>query len=205
MATFKRPTIRPPYSARIQNVFATHWLNGAQVSQWVPDQSLVIVPSGTPGRAGEIMDIMNRGVSSANFVKSVWSPPYDYEFYARRMIPESERESYINRCKDWGTQKTYKKYEIEMPKYAYEETAKFWQQKISIPPIEDRISVFRAAGMPEEMIIKHEKWDKMMDDTSEKRQKELDKLFGKYAVNTKTKTKTKIKTKVIKPVKKKIV
>jgi hypothetical protein len=62
--------------------------------------------------------------------------------------------------------------------------------------------------MPEEMVIKHEKWDKMMDDTSEKRQKELDKLFGKYAVNTKTKTKTKTKTskpKVIKPVKKKIV
>ena len=202
MATFIRPTIRPPYS--VQQVFATHWVNGAQVSQWVPDQRWTPVPSGTPGRVGEIMDSINRGVSSA--VKPVWSPPYEYEFYARLMIPENEREPYIAKCKEWFDANPTKDMTKSPPvEYNHEMIAKFWQGKTSMPSIDDRLAVFQRAGMPEALIEKHEKWDQKMEETSEKRQKQIDDIFGKYN-KTKTKAVSKTpKTKVLKPVKKKMV
>ena len=43
----------------------------------------------------------------------------------------------------------------------------------------------------------------MMDETSEKRQKDIDEIFGKYA-NSKADTKPKPKPKILKPVKKKM-
>jgi hypothetical protein len=205
MATFKRPIIRPPCIAR--QVFATQWVNGAQISQWVPANSCSRIPNGTPGRVGEIIDVMRKGTSSTTFFTPVWSPPYDYDYYARHAIPEEEREAYIKRCKDWEAENpssVYKKTKKETPKYDYEMVANFWREKMSMPPLEDRVKVFRAAGMPEYMISRHEKWDKMMVDTAEERQKELDKMFCRYAPSSKTKTKPP-KTKVLKPVKKKMV
>jgi hypothetical protein len=198
----KRPIIRPRCIPR--QVFDTQFVNGAQVSQWVADNRCVRIPNGTPGRVGEILDKMRKGNTS--FFAPVWSPPNDYEFYVKHALPEEEREAYIKRCKDWESNnpsKIYKKHEVQPIKYDYEMVAEFWRGKNSMPSIEERIELFRAAGMPDEMIAKHEKWYAMMSDTAEKRQNDLDAIFCRYAPASKTKTKPP-KTKVLKPVKKKI-
>ena len=203
MSVFKRPTIRRTGPAR---VFKTQWVNGAQVSQWVEDTRLVIIPNGTPGRVGEIVDIMRKGPDSVSHTPhTLWTPQYELEFYIRRMIPEKDQEAYAAKCKEWHDAHPPKeiKQPLPRPEYDHELIAKFWQGKKNMPPLEERIKVFRAAGMPEELINKHKKWDAKMEETSEKRQKHIDDIFGKYN-KTKTKAATKTKPKVLKPVKKKM-
>lgn len=202
---FKRPTIRRTGPAQI---FQTQWVNGAQVSQWVTDNSKTIIPNGTPGRVGEIVDTMRKGVASVNFIShSPWSPPYDLEFYMKRMVPEKEQEAYAAKCKEWHDAHPRPEGLKNPPpprEYNREMIAKFWQGKTYMPPLEDRIKVFRDAGMPEDLIEKHKRWDAKMVETSDKRQKQIEKIFGKYT-KTKTKTAAKTKPKVLKPVKKKMI
>jgi hypothetical protein len=204
MSVFIRPTLRKTGPAQ---VFQTKWVNGAQISQWVEDDRKAIIPNGTPGRVGEIVDIMRKGPDLINHVSNTpWSPPSDPEFYANKMVPEKDREAYLAKCKEWYDAHPPKKIiqpPPPLPEYNREMIIKFWQGKIHMPPLEERIKVFRAAGMPDKLIEKHKKWDQKMIDTSDERQKKIDNLFGKYA-KTKTKTASKLKPKVLKPVKKKM-
>jgi hypothetical protein len=122
------------------------------------------------------------------------------------MIPEKEQEAYLAKCKEWHEAhppKEVKPPPPPPPEYNREMIIKFWQGKTNMPPLEERVKVFRAAGMPEYLIEKHEKWEAKMVETSEKRQKQIDSIFGKYN-KTKTKAATKTKPKVLKPVKKKM-
>jgi hypothetical protein len=206
MSIFKRPTIRRTFAPA--QVFQTKQVNGAQVSQWVADDRKAIIPNGTPGRVGEIVDAMRKGAGSINHeIHTPWTPPCDFEFYMRKMVPEEEQEAYAAKCKEWHDAhppKEFKQPPPPLPEYNREMIIKFWQGKKNMPPLEDRIQVFRAAGMPEELIKKHIAWDAKMVETSDKRQKQIEKIFGKYT-KTKTKPATKTKPKVLKPVKKKMI
>ena len=202
MASYIRPTIRnktytPP-------VFVTFNRGNTVCSEWVHTGVRNIVSTGTPGRVGEICTRMDRGDYSIK-TTSKWTPPHDYVFYARRMIPDNEREAYIKKCKDWFAEHPPK----EMPKtnspmvYNYEMVSSFWFKKTALPPLADRVKIMKESGMPENRIEKHIQWDKATDENSEKRQDAIDAIFGKYATS-KTTTKVKVKAKVLKPVKKKI-
>jgi len=201
MATFKRPLLK--LRVREPLLFTTRWQGGAQVSEWLPDTHKRVIPSGTPGRVGEIVDLINKGPPAA-FRKTPWSPPYDYDFYARQKIAEKDREEYISRCANWFRDHPPKVFKSK-PKpepYDVEMVAKFWQGKTAMPPLEDRVKIYRAAGISEERIQKHIDWDAKMAETADARQKAVDDVFGKYA-GSKAKT-VKPKAKVIKPVKKKM-
>ena len=186
-----RPMMRLPYNVR-QMMF--------------PDICAAI-PYGTPGRVGELADLVNKGTRDIKYCKQEWSPPYEYEFYARLKIPENEREAYLKRCEEWFATNPPKAIKSTPPvEYNHEMIAKFWKGKTSMPSIEDRLAVLHSAGIPDILIEKHEKWDQKMEETSEKRQKQIDDIFGKYnKTKTKAVSKTPKMTKTIKPVKKKIV
>ena len=202
MATFQRPTLRK--LGGVSKVFTTVQQGGASVSAWVATTKIRAVATGTPGRVGEICTKMHRGDCTTR-PQSQWTPQYEYEYYAEKTLPESERAAYIERCKKW-----FEEHPPRTPKapkapieYNREMIAEFYSKKSVVPPIEERVAVFRKAGMPEERIAKHVAWQEVMDATSDERQKVIDDIFGVY-VPPKTKTTKATKTKVIKPVKKKM-
>jgi len=204
MSIFKRPTIRRTFAPA--QVFQTTQVNGAQVSQWVVDTRQALIPNGTPGRVGEVVDAMRKGAGTVNHeLRTPWSPPYDLEFYIRKMVSEEDQEAYAAKCKEWHEAHPPREYKKPppLPEYNHEMIAKFWQGKKNMPPLEDRVKAFRAAGMPEERIQKHIAWDAKMAETSDKRQKLIDDVFGKYT-KTKPKAAPKTKPQVLKPVKKKM-
>ena len=200
MATFKRPTLRQVGS--VSKVFTTIQQGGASVSAWLPTMGIRKVATGTPGRLGEICTEMHRG-DCVKRLQYQWTPQCEYEFYAERALPESERAAYIERCKKW-----FEEHPPRTPKapkapleYDREMIAEFYSKKSVVPPIEERVAAFRKAGMPEERIAKHVAWQEVMEATSDERQKVIDDIFG---VDAPKKTKTTKVTKVIKPVKKKM-
>ena len=202
MATFKRPTLRQFGS--VSKVFTTVQQGSASVSAWVATTKMRKVATGTPGLVGEICTKMHRG-DCVTRPQHQWTPQSEYEFYAERALPESERAAYIERCKKW-----FEEHPPRTPKapkapieYNQEMIAEFYSKKNVMPSLEERVAAFRKAGMPEERIKKHVTWQEMMDATSDERQKVIDDIFGVY-VPPKTKTKAVTKTKVIKPVKKKM-
>ena len=202
MATFKRPTLRQVGS--VSKVFTTIQQGGASVSAWLPTMGIRKVATGTPGRLGEICTEMHRGDCVKRYLAE-WTPQSEYEFYAERTLPESERAAYIERCKKWFEEHPPRTPKAPKPPLEYdrEMIAEFYSKKSVVPPIEERVAVFRKAGMPEERIQKHVAWQEVMDATSDERQKVIDDIFGVY-VPPKSKTKAVTKTKVIKPVKKKM-
>lgn len=202
MATFKRPTLRQVGS--VSKVFTTIQQGGASVSAWLPTMGIRKVATGTPGRLGEICTEMHRGDCVKRYLTE-WTPQSEYEFYAERALPESERAAYIERCKKWFEEHPPRTPKAPKPPLEYdrEMIAEFYSKKSVVPPIEERVAIFRKAGMPEERIQKHVAWQEVMDATSDERQKVIDDIFGVY-VPPKSKTKAVTKTKVIKPVKKKM-
>jgi len=197
--------IRPTIRRRSQpQVFTSRFVGGSLVSQWVRDERLYVVPSGTPGRVGEILDKMNLG--SIQYTPVPWQPPNDYEWYAEKKIPEDQRVAYIKKCENWYSEhpQSNKLLKVKEPvTYNCELLSEFWFKKSGMPPLEDRVSAMRKADVPEELVQKHIKWDQKMDDTSEIRQKAIDEVFSMYA-KSKTTPKLKVKEKLIKPVKKKM-
>jgi len=203
MATFKRPTLRK--LGGVSKVFTTVQQGGASVSAWVADTKMRAVPTGTPGRVGEICTQMHRGDCVKRTPLIQWTPQSEYEFYAEKTLPESERAAYIERCKKW-----FEEHPPRAPKapkapieYSREIIAEFYSKINTMPSLEERVAAFRKAGMPEERIQKHVAWQEVIDATSDERQKVIDDIFGVY-VPPKSKTKSVTKTKVIKPVKKKM-
>jgi hypothetical protein len=75
--------------------------NGSKAGYWAPDTRIHIVPSGAPGRVGEICDAMRKGPDCITRPPPTkWTPPVDYEFVARH-LPEAERTAYLARCEAW--------------------------------------------------------------------------------------------------------
>jgi|APGre2960657423_1045063.scaffolds.fasta_scaffold04776_4 hypothetical protein len=201
MSTLKRPTLRK--LGGVSKVFTTVQQGGAAVSGWVTDTRIRVVPTGTSGRVGEICTQMHRGDYAEREV-SKWTPQYEYEFYAEKMITKNDQSGYIELCKKWLEERPPRIPKAPKPPIEYNRDmiAEFYSRKTTLPPLKERLAVFQEAGMPEDRIKKHIAWEKMMDSKSDERQKVIDRIFG---ADPPVKSKSKVpKVKVIKPVKKKI-
>jgi hypothetical protein len=203
MTTYIRPTIKPRYQPIRE--FTTTYRGGASISEWTEVPCENIVTSGSYGRVGAICDKMNLGMVQAK--PKQFRPPHDYKFWVAKMISTDQREAYIKKCEDW-----FESHPPKVPRelaepvtYDYESLCKFWSLKTSMPSIDERVSAMKKAGVSFDIIEKHRAWDAMMAENSEKRQQDIDDIFGKYA-NSKTAAKTKApKSKMLKPVKKKMI
>ena len=202
---FKRPTIKRDFLVPKQFVTEIR-PNGTRASTWVtPVDRPVIIPNGTPGRVGEIVDMMYRGEAFVRRPpKTVWTPPMDYEFVARHM-PEASRDAYLAKCREWN--ETHPKPE---PRRAPVPTEPAPDRQLvmalhkkypgAVPPFEERIKVYKAAGYPEAFINRAIKRQKEFVEMAAERQKAIDAVFGKWPSANKAVPKP--KNKVIKAVKK---
>lgn len=203
---YKRPIPRARGYAPRQFVSETQ-PGGAVRSQWVAYTSRARVPSGTPGVAGSIIDKLRSPPPVATPKRRPWTPPTEFEFIAARMS-EAEREPWLKRCREW--------FEAHPPALAlappqvardvdHQLIASMYAacQNDGVPPISQRVKVYRAAGCSEEFILKAVARQKHLDSTSDARQEALDLIFAKWPAASKA-TKTKAKPKVIKAVKKKM-
>jgi hypothetical protein len=199
---YKRPTIRT-------HTYATKFVtevrpNGAHASSWVRCEPQPAGWTGQDGRVGEIITAMHRGPGHVTRPsKPDWRPPLDYATVAKHMH-ESVREAYVARCEAWFEENK----PHERPKRAPLEydrelvQALFQKYPGRVPPFEERIKVYKVAGMPEAYVERAIARHEHLEATSAERQKVLDGVFGKWPSANKT---VKVVPKVIKAVKKKIV
>ena len=202
---FKRPTIKRGFLAPKQFVTEIR-PNGTRASTWVaPVRPSTIIPNGTPGRVGEIVDLMYKGIDAVHRPdKTPWSPPMDYEFVAKHM-PEASRDAYIAKCREW-----LEAHPKPVPVVAVAPTgpepdrelfqALFRKHPGAVPPFEERIKVYKAAGYPEAYINRAIERQRKLVETAAVRQKAIDDIFGKWPSANKSAPKP--KAKVIKAVKK---
>ena len=201
---FKRPTIKRGFLASKQFVTEIR-PNGTRASTWVTQQPNPIIPNGTPGRVGEIVDLTYKGMDSVRRPdKTLWTPPMDYEFVAKHMAA-GDQEAYVAKCKEWleahpkpeprpapvptGPEPDRELFQALLGKYPG-----------AVPPFAERIKVYKAAGYPEAFINKAIKRQKEFVETAEERQKAIDDIFGKWPSASKPTPKP--RGKVIKAVKK---
>ena len=199
---FKRPTIRRRYES---TRFVTETLaNGAQVSKWVPVVTRRRIPTGTPGVVGSIADKMHAGTDTIRHVVGPkWTPPSEYEFIAER-LPVEERAAYVSRCEAWFAENPPRvaAAKPELRVVDAEAVAKvFAKHHPELPPLEERLAVYRKVGYPEEYISRAKARAALMEATSDERQKALDLIFAKWPAASKPAPK---KGKVIKAVKKRM-
>ena len=199
---FKRPTIRRHYES---TRFVTETLaNGAQVSKWTSVVTRRRIPTGTPGVVGSIADKMHAGTDTIRHVVGPkWTPPSEYEFIAER-LPVEERAAYVARCEAWFAENP-PRVSVARPEVAaldYEAVAKvFTKHHPELPPLEERLAVYRKAGYSEEYIEHARARAERAEETSDERQKALDLIFAKWPAASKAAPK---KGKVIKAVKKRM-
>jgi hypothetical protein len=199
---FIRPALKVRPGPRLQFVIEQR-PSGAQEAKWIPVYDRApIIPNGAPGRVGEIVDAMRRGEAYITRpTPKPWTPPNDYEFIAKYM-DKTERNAYIAKCKAWFDANPLPVHQTRAPPPAIDQElihALFAKYPGAVPPFEDRIKVYRAAGHSEEYIAKviarHEK----LEETADERQKIIDRIFPNVPKKT-----AKPPTKVIKAVKKKM-
>ena len=165
--------------------------DGTQVGLWQPKVVKTIIPSGTPGVLGEIIDSMRRGSGSQTPRETRWSPPIDYEFVAKHMPDE---QAYLKKCRDWceANPQPPPAPKVEKPKMNIElllALQKKYEGKA--PPLAERVKVALASGFSAKQIsTKIERMKKWREETDAA----LGLLVEKQAL--------KLKGKVIKAVKK---
>ena len=179
--------------------------NGSCASAWVPKvESPMIIPNGTPGRVGEIVDLMRRGEACIQRpYKSPWTPPSDYEFIAKYLPDEQSRLNFISKCESWIADNPPPVPFVASPKPKIDNDlviALFKKYEGKVPPFEERMKVCRAAGYSEEYIAKNTERQRKFIEEAAERQKAIDAVFGKWP--TANKATPKPKAKVIKAVKK---
>ena len=199
---YTRPTLRNHKHALqfVRHVRA----NGSVASTWIAvPPSKRPIPNGTPGRVGEIVDSMRRG---EDFIqrppKAPWAPPADYQHVAAHMEPES-REQFIARCEAWfeANPRPEAAARVEKPVIDNPIIMNLFQKYSGdVPPLDERIRAYKAAGYPDEYLIKVMDRHAKLEETSDERQKALDCIFAKWPSASKPVPKP--KGKVIKAVKK---
>jgi len=199
---FIRPTLKTRKAPALQFVTQIR-SSGAQVSQWVPVSDITPpMPNGTPGRVGEIIDAMRRGEAFITRpTPQPWTPPIDYEFIAKYMA-KGERDAYIAKCKAWFDANPLPVPQVHAPSPVIDQAlihALFAKYPGAVPPFEERIKVYRAAGVPEERIEKAITRHQKLEETADERQKIIDRIFPNVPKKT-----VKPPPKVIKAVKKKM-
>jgi hypothetical protein len=130
----------------------------------------------------------------------------DYEFVAKHM-PEGSQEAYVAKCREWFDAHPKRVVVARAPATSGPEPDRQLFQALlrkypgAVPPFEERIKVYKAAGYPEAYISKVIERHKKLVDTTAERQKALDDIFGKWPSASKPTPKPKAKG-VIKAVKK---
>ena len=203
---YKRPTLRPRGSP-VQEFVTKALPGGATTSYWTLSTSRYLIPTGHPSLVGQIIDKIRTDRAPARPVPR-WMPSRDYEFIASKM---ENPEPYLKRCRDWFEANPPKVREPPPPPLTIDKEpiiavfAKYARMEggPKRPPIVELEKAWRAAGYPEERIMKALAWHAKMDATSDERQKTLDLIFAKFPSANKPTPKTKTK-KVIKVVKKKM-
>lgn len=197
-----RPALKVRPSPKLQFVTEIR-SSGATASHWAPVQDAPqIVPNGTAGRVGEIVDTMRRGIGYINHPElQKWTPPMDYEFVSKYMNT-SVREAYISRCESWFDAHPVPVV-LERPARPHVDRplidALFAKYPGQVPPFNERIKVYTAAGVPKERIDKAIARHERLVATADERQKAIDRIFPNVPKKT-----IKPVTKVIKAVKKKM-
>jgi len=175
--TFIRATLktRVPTS----RIFMTTSHNGAVVSAWGDAPESGPIPSGCPGRVGEVVDALNKGAGSITRDTTKWTPPLSYKFLATKMSKE-KGDAYIKRCEEW-----FEAHPVAVPKvakvlveYNQDMVAKYFSRLTSVPETRALLKMWRAAGLSEERIQKMMEWHEKMDATSDERQARIDAIFG---------------------------
>jgi hypothetical protein len=162
------------------------------------------IPTGTPGRVGEIATAMHRGSDSVRSpAPSKWRPSYDYEFLARH---QADPEAYLARCEAWFAEN--KPLVPATPNLAravdFTPVADlFAKYEGHLPPIDERVEAMRKAGYSENVITKAVARDAFMKATVDERQKALDLIFARWPSINKPTPKSRA-AKPIKAVKKKM-
>ena len=204
---YKRPIPRARGFAPRQFVSEAQPGGGVR-SQWVTQTSHTLVPSGTPGVVGELIDKMRNPHSACVLKQYEWTPPREYEFIAERMS-EAERGPWLQKCRAWFDARP--KPIVPPPPPAstidHQLIAAMYDmgRRVTRPPIAKRVKVYREAGVSDAYIAKAIARDARLEATSDERQKALDLIFAKWPSASKTvKPKAKAKPKVIKAVKKKL-
>ena len=194
---YKRPTIR---KVRPKLEFISQYINGALVSSWQTVDKVAIIPTGAPGRVGEIVTRMHQNMTT-HPTPPKWTPPYDYEFVIKN-LPVEQQDEYRRRCEEWHA--AHPPPPPKPPKEALninaEIVANFWKDKKTMPPLDERIEMLHKAGYSEEKINRCIAWHEKEENLKDERQKTIDRIFGHY----KGAAKPKKVVKVIKPVKKKM-
>ena len=200
---FKRPTIKRGFLTPKQFVTEIR-PNGTRSSTWVARVPNPLIPNGTPGRVGEIVDLMRQGEDHIKRpVPQTWTPPMDYQFVAKHISDEQTRLNYISKCEAWLADNPPPVLFVAPPKPNIDTDlvlALYKKYEGKVPPFEERMKVCRAAGYSEEYIAKKTERQRKFTEMAAERQKAIDAVFGKWP--TANKTAPKPKTKVIKAVKK---
>jgi len=177
MTTFIRATLKTRVPEA--RAFITTYHNGAAVSAWGDAPEPGPIPSGCPGRVGEVIDAMNKGAGSISRTTTAWTPPISYKFLASRMSKE-QGDAYIKRCEEW-----FEAHPAPAPKiakapveYDKEMVAKYFSRLTSVPETKDLLNMWRAAGLSEERLQKMMEWHEKMDATADERQARIDAIFG---------------------------
>lgn len=157
-----------------------------------------------PSRVGEMIEKLRAGCENARRpVPREWSPPTSYEFLAS-LMPDAEREVYLARCKEWFDTRAAPTAHVQHAPQTYDTelvAALFAKHAPDVPPLAERLAVYRAAGYSPDYIEKAAQRAKVMTETIEERTKVLDAVFAKWPAANKT---VPVKGKVIKAVKKRL-
>jgi hypothetical protein len=131
-----------------------------------------------------------------------WTPPIDYQYVARSIQPEM-REHFISKCEEWFEANLPRQTADQVEKHVVDDgivLALFQKYRGQVPPLDERIRVYKAAGYTKEYLLKVMNRHAHLEETSDERQKALDGIFAKWPSANKTLPK---KAKVIKAVVKK--
>jgi hypothetical protein len=143
------------------------------------------VPTGAPGRVGEIATMMHRGSDTVRSPPpSKWRPSYDYEFVARH---QQDPEEYLARTAEFFEQNP--RPDRSAGKLApaidfapiHELFTKYEGHR---PPIEEHVAAMRKAGYAENVIAKAIARDALMKATVDERQEALDAIFARCRPST---------------------
>jgi len=181
------------------------FLTDGRVSQWVRDVRIPLIPSGTPGLVGSIVDKMRAPVVYQTRPKP--PPSIHYELIAKHMSPEAGA-AYKASAEEWFATHPPKELKEVAPKLQLNTDlllALYAKHKSKRPPMDEMVKVMRLAGYPETLIERSIKWNEKMDERSDDIQKELNLLFAKWPAASKAAPKVrKVVPKKIKAVKKKM-
>lgn len=162
------------------------------------------VPTGTPGRVGEIATAMHRGSDEIRRPKVAgWRPSYDYEFVAQH---QADPEAYLERCRVWFEENPQPPPLARKvsPAVNFEPIhALFTKYTGGRPPIDEHVAAMREAGYTEDLVERAIARDAWLKATANERQEALDAIFARWPSINKPAAKPRA-TKPIKAVKKKM-